>query len=321
MLKLLELKVKHMMKVKRHGALAGIAITLMVAGFASSAAADDFATCEKSSGDEAIAACTNAIRYTRHGLAVLYNNRGVDWGAKDDNDRAIADYNEAIRLDPTYANMYNNRGNAWGAKGDYDRAIADFNEAIRLDPTFAIAYRNRGMTWRDKGDNDRAIADFNEAVRVDPKYADAYQSRGIIYLYSGALPKALADLNQATELDPKDAFAALWLDIASKRSHVASRLSQAIAQIDMTKWPAPVIRLFVGELSPVALMAAADAPDAAKKRGQVCEANFYTGELALQQGTKEDATRYFQLAAADCPNDFTELWAAAKELERLGVAR
>src|SRR5262249_9689523 len=151
-------------------------------------------------------------------------------------------------------------------------------EAIRLDPTFAIAYRNRGIAWRDKGDNDRAIADFSEAVRVDPKHAGAYRSRGTIHLYSGSLPKALADLNQATELDPRDAYAAPCSDIASRRSQVASRLSQAITQIDMTKWPAPVIRLFVGQLSPAAVMAAADTTDAAKKREQVCEANFYTGE-------------------------------------------
>jgi lipoprotein NlpI len=309
------------MKAKRHGALAGITITLMVVGFESSAAADDFDACSKSTGDEAITACTNAIRYTNHNLAIHYNNRGVAWGAKGDNDRAIADYNEAIRLDPTFANAYRNRGVAWGAKGDNDRAIADHNEAIRLDPNLAAAYHNRGVTWRDKGDNDRAIADFNEAVRVDPKYAGAYRSRGTIHLYSGSLPKALADLNQATELDPKDAYAALWLDIASKRSQVRSRLSQAIAQIDMTKWPAPVIRLFVGQLSPAAVMAAADTPDAAKKRDQVCEANFYTGELALQRDTKEDATRLFQLAAANCPKHFTESWAAAAELKALGVAQ
>jgi lipoprotein NlpI len=275
------------MKAKRHGALAGITITLMVVGFESSAAADDFDACSKSTGDEAITACTNAIRYTKHNLAIHYNNRGV----------------------------------AWGAKGDNDRAIADHNEAIRLDPNLAAAYYNRGVTWRDKGDNDRAIADFNEALRVDPKYAGAYRSRGTIHLYFGSLPKALADLNQATELNPKDAYAALWLDIVSKRSQVASRLSQAIAQIDMTKWPAPVIRLFVGQLSPAAVMAAADTPDAAKKRDQVCEANFYTGELALQRDTKEDATRLFQLAAANCPKHFTESWAAAAELKALGVAQ
>ena len=69
---------------------------------------------------------------------------------KGENDRAIADYTEAIRLDPKNANAYSNRGYAYSDKGDTDRAIADFTEAIRLDPKFAIAYNNRGLAYGEK---------------------------------------------------------------------------------------------------------------------------------------------------------------------------
>ena len=47
--------------------------------------------------------------------------------------RALADYNESIRINPKYAKAFNNRGNIWKDKGDLDRAIADYNEAIKLD--------------------------------------------------------------------------------------------------------------------------------------------------------------------------------------------
>jgi Tfp pilus assembly protein PilF len=50
-------------------------------------------------------------------------------------------------------------------KGDNDRAIADYNEAIRRDPNSALAFDNRGTAYLKKGDNDRAIADYNEAIR------------------------------------------------------------------------------------------------------------------------------------------------------------
>ena len=96
-----------------------------------------------------------------------YNNRGR-LGDKKEYDKAIADYNEAIRLDPKYAGAFNNRGNAWYDKKEYDKAIADYNEAIRLDPKIAAAFNNRGIAWYDKKEYDKAIADYNEAIRLDP---------------------------------------------------------------------------------------------------------------------------------------------------------
>ena len=67
-------------------------------------------------------------------------------------------------------------------KGDYDRAMADFNETIRLDPKHALAFRRRGVIYAKKGDYDRAIADYNEAIRLDPKYALALCNRGMAKL-------------------------------------------------------------------------------------------------------------------------------------------
>ena len=73
---------------------------------------------------------------------------------------------------------YTNRGNGYRDKNDLDHAIADFNEAIRLDPKLAMAFLGRGIAFSDKGDNDRAIADLTEAIRLDPKSAMAFDNRG-----------------------------------------------------------------------------------------------------------------------------------------------
>lgn len=61
---------------------------------------------------------------------------------------------------PPDANTYYNRGLAWHQKGDYDKAIEDYTEAVRLDPTLAVAYYNRGLSWKAKGDTERAEAHF-----------------------------------------------------------------------------------------------------------------------------------------------------------------
>jgi lipoprotein NlpI len=106
-----------------------------------------------------------------------------------------------------------------------------------------------------------------------------------------------------------------------QRINVPSRLSQAISTIDMTAWPAPVIRMFLRQLTSAAVLAAADDPNAYTKRGQVCEANFYSAQLALQQGAKAEAACLFHLAAADCPKGFVEWPAARAELRVIGESR
>jgi len=271
----------------------------------------------KADYDRAIADCTEAIRLDPK-FAKAFQTRGLAHLAKRDYDRAIADSTEAIRLDSKDAVVFKNRGAAYNGKGDSDRAIADLTEAIRLDPKSASAHNNRGNAYRAKSDLNRAIADYDQAIKLAPKYADAFFNRGLANLYAGSLPQALADMDQANALAPKDPYAAIWLDIVNKRSSLPSRLAQAVTQIDMTSWPAPVIRLYLRQLTPAAVLAAADDANADTKKGQLCEANFYSGELALQQGAKEEAARLFGLVTAQCPKGFFEWPAANAELRALG---
>jgi len=273
---------------------------------------------DKGDPDRAITDCNDAIRLDPK-LANAYLNRGKAYSDKHDFDRAIADYDQAIRLNPKSSIAYNNRCDGYLDKGDPDRAITDCNEAIRLDPKLTVAYHNRGNAHRNKGDVGSANADYNKAIQLKPKFFQTYLARGLLGLDVGELPKAVADINQASALNPKDPYTALWLDIVNKRSKLPSRLAEATAQIDMTKWPAPVIRLYLGQMTPEAVLAAAADLDASKQKSQVCEANFFMGELALQQGRKDEATRLFRIADEGCPKDSFQLTAASAELKALGA--
>ena len=168
-------------------------------------AADDVKRCA-GSGDTAIAACSRTIasgKWKGRNLANLYSHRGVRYFEKGEYDRAIADANEAIRLDPKNAIGYGIRGLAYDSKGDYDRAIADASEAIRLDPKVTNVYLNRGSAYDSKGEYDRAIADYSDAIRLNPKNERAYNNRGFAYNAKGEYDRAIADTSEAIRLDPK----------------------------------------------------------------------------------------------------------------------
>jgi lipoprotein NlpI len=261
--------------------------------------------------DLAIADCNRAIEFDP--TARAYVNRGNAFSARGDSDQAIADYNRAIGLNPKDAVAYSNRGKAFYAKGENDHAIADYTQAIQIDRA-AHPYNSRGDAYLAKGDYEHAVADYDRVIELDAGYSRAYLKRGVANFYLGAIPKAVADLNRASGLDPKEPYAALWLEIVDRRG---SRLAKTIAAIDMTKWPAPIVRLYLGKITPADANAAAEDPNTDIKKGQVCEANFYSGKLALQRGRKDDAKHLFELAVAECPRSFLEYGAANAELRTL----
>ena len=61
-----------------------------------------------------------------------------------------------------------------------EEAVADYDEAIRLNPNDDDAYNNRGIVKANLGQHEEAIADFDEAIRLNPNYAKAYSNRGIV---------------------------------------------------------------------------------------------------------------------------------------------
>src|SRR6266478_3376426 len=174
--------------------------------FASTQSTPDTDFCANSAAtiDDQIAACTRAITSGSLPTPVLsatFFDRGDAWRSKGDNDRAVADCSEAIRLDPQNAKFVHNRGMVWRRKGDYDRAIADYNEAIRLNPQDANTFNGRGVAWKFKGDYDRAIADYNEAIRLNPQGSSAFYNRAGAWHDKGDDDRAIADYNEAIRLN------------------------------------------------------------------------------------------------------------------------
>jgi len=89
-----------------------------------------------------------------------------------DPDGEIAKCTKEIRLHPEDAMAYFGRGLVYENTNNIDMAIADYTEAIRLDPSSALYY-SRGDMYSKKGDTDSAIADYTEALRLDPDFEEA----------------------------------------------------------------------------------------------------------------------------------------------------
>ena len=153
--------------------------------------------------DIRIAACTRNIqsgRFTGQNLAIAFSNRGLAYKKSGQEDKAIADFSEAIRLIPDFVYAFNNRGNVYYFKGQLDQAIKDFNEAIRLKPDLAEAFSNRGNVYRRKGQFDRAIKDYDKAIHLNPDDGQGFANRGLAFEKKGELNQAMRDFKKAYTL-------------------------------------------------------------------------------------------------------------------------
>lgn len=109
-------------------------------------------------------------------------------------------------------------GRALAERGDYDQAIADFQEAIRMDPTLAFAYEGLAQAYEATGRYPGAIEAYRATVARDPVRDSAYARLGCLLLATGgATPDAEQALTKAIEINQTHAGAhaclgALYLD-------------------------------------------------------------------------------------------------------------
>ena len=168
--------------------------------------------------------------------AEAYVKRGTVRSQLEDRAGAIADFDQAITLNPDNVDAYSWRGAAKGELGDYTGAIADFDRAIVLDPNNLPAYITRGAVKSGLENYPGAIADFDQTIALDPDYADAYSYRGSAKVELEEYADAIADFDQAIALDPDNTLA------HSKRGIAKAKLegrTESITDFDQASAPDP----------------------------------------------------------------------------------
>jgi len=138
-----------------------------------------------------------------------FNKRGDLHFEADRYDLAMADYNDALKLDPKNVAGTSNRGWVHYQRADLETALAEFNAALKLDENFANALWGRGMVHRDQEKYAESVADFTAAIRGTTKpdeLAGLYNERGNTYNLEEKYDLALADYDRAIEQDPKLAW-------------------------------------------------------------------------------------------------------------------
>jgi len=260
--------------------------------------------------------------------AGAYLNRGNLYQFQGDFDHGIADLTRAIELEPDFVEAITDLAVAYHRSGQGDRAIQELRRAIdvheklkqsevRQKPT--DAYYFLGLAMLGIGQYDQAIDAFDRGIAEDPKSMESFWGRGRAHYYKGAFDLAKSDFEQSQELEPTDPRPLFWLHLANKQlgEDDGANFARRAAKIDDSKWPAPLVKFYLGEITSSSLEAAAEDPDPVQQKSHLCDVNFYVGEDAALGAFPARAKVRFLAARDGCSPDLNEYEGAVAELRRI----
>lgn len=202
------------MRIKVDAIVMGLMLGLGAAALSGPAHADAVLDCARGrDGAARIRACGDVIKggeFTREQKAAAFRSRAQQRNNAGALEQAIADFAEAIKLEPGNATGLAGRAQARLTTGDLTGAIADYDAALKIAPQTAASVtwlNGRGHARLVNGQYEFAIADFSEAVRLNPKSATALNNRALAHRRKGDLALALADYTAAIGINPIYALA------------------------------------------------------------------------------------------------------------------
>jgi predicted O-linked N-acetylglucosamine transferase (SPINDLY family) len=123
---------------------------------------------------------------------------------------ALADYDQAVALDPQHANAFCNRGTVLESLGRHREALASYDRALALNPKDAFAYYNRGNVLRVLRRFGEAVASYDQAIALNSGYVEAYFNRGHLLYELSRNEEAAASLGKGLELCGYSMHSPVW---------------------------------------------------------------------------------------------------------------
>jgi len=136
--------------------------------------------------------------------AEQYSNAGEEYMKQENFTAAFNSFSKAIQINPI-AKYYTKRAVCSMFQAKPKEALADFDNAIKIDPNYAEAYLFKGSIYQYSEDYDIAIDYYTKAIKANPSYADAYMMRGLLFRTRNK-KDACKDLKKAIDLGSKKAI-------------------------------------------------------------------------------------------------------------------
>ncbi|MEY2528941.1 MAG: hypothetical protein QOJ05_1031 [Verrucomicrobiota bacterium] len=179
---------------------------------------------------------------------------GAIYAAFDrDFEKAIAEFDRAIELDPNYATAHQWKTTPLTAMGEFDRAIVESKKAIALDPLSLIANSDLAFNYINAHRFDEAAAQCRKTLEIDPNFHVVRGYLGIALQFQGRLAEALPEFRKGTAA-MTEPFGQASLGQACARAGLRDEAQQILGQLEerartqfVSGWAIAVIKLALGD--------------------------------------------------------------------------
>jgi tetratricopeptide (TPR) repeat protein len=179
--------------------------------------------------DKAIQEYQAALRINPN-FAEAHNNLGWAYKQQGHLEEATDEYENALRIDPDFALAYHNLAWAYGEKGRFDKTIRAFQSALRINPNDAYAHFGLGWAYGEQGRWDKAINEYQTALCINPNLDNAHLNLGWVYSRQGRRDEAVREYQSALQINPSNRLAHFNLGIAHKEQ---GRIGEARRELEI----------------------------------------------------------------------------------------
>jgi Flp pilus assembly protein TadD len=167
--------------------------------------------------------------------ATLFYNLGWAWRERGDNEKALANYQEATRLKPDYQEAQASVAQIFTMLGQPSKALPAYHRALVLRPNDSDTRVDLGVTLEQLGNRVGAESEFRTALRTSPNNVSALDNLGSLLVLEGKFDEAITYFDQAIRATPTDKYAYYSLGgLAQQRGQLDKALAyyQKVLQLD-----------------------------------------------------------------------------------------
>lgn len=136
-----------------------------------------------------------------------HNNMGDVYYRHQEYDKAVEEFQLAIKINPQYAEAFHNLANTYIKMNRMDDALNSYLQAIKFNPGLWQTYRNIGILYYILQQNNNAIIYLNKAIEINPGNSSLYSELGIILATTNQKTQAKENFLKALQLDPNNQLA------------------------------------------------------------------------------------------------------------------